>query len=136
MNALQRAPVIAPGLGGFVDGIVFHQILQWHGMLSSRIPPDTVAAIKVNMVWDGWFHAAVWLMTVFGLTWLWRSARRADVAWSGRSLVGALLCGWGLFNLIEGVINHHLLGLHHVHEYLEQPLILDVTLLVSGGCLC
>jgi uncharacterized membrane protein len=57
MNALQRAPVIAPGLvigaglGGFVDGIVFHQILQWHGMLSSRIPPDTVVAIKVNMVW-------------------------------------------------------------------------------------
>lgn len=74
-------------------------------------------------------------MTVFGLTWLWRSARRADVAWSGRSLVGALLCGWGLFNLIEGVINHHLLGLHHVHEYVEQPLILDVTFLVSGGLL-
>jgi uncharacterized membrane protein len=37
----QRSPPVAPalllgiGLGGFVDGIVLHQILQWHHMLTA-----------------------------------------------------------------------------------------------------
>ncbi len=138
MSARKRMPVLAPGmlmgagLGGFVDGIVFHQILQWHSMLSARIPPDDVVSIKVNMVWDGYFHAAVWLMTVVGLGWLWRSARRADVQWSGKAFTGALLAGWGVFNLVEGVVNHHLLKIHHVNEYVIEPLYLDVTFLVSG----
>ncbi len=39
-----RSPLIAAGLflglglGGFVDGIALHQIVQWHHMLSSRVP--------------------------------------------------------------------------------------------------
>ena len=33
------------GLGGFVDGIVFHQILQWHNMLSARIPPVDLVSV-------------------------------------------------------------------------------------------
>jgi uncharacterized membrane protein len=28
------------GLGGFVDGILFHQILQLHNMLSNWVPRD------------------------------------------------------------------------------------------------
>ena len=32
------------GLGGFFDGIVLHQVLQWHHMLTSAgYPPDSVA---------------------------------------------------------------------------------------------
>ena len=27
--------ILGVGLGGFVDGIVLHQVLQWHHMLSS-----------------------------------------------------------------------------------------------------
>ena len=26
-----------------------------------------------------------------------------------------VLAGWGIFNLIEGIIDHHLLELHHVN---------------------
>ncbi len=29
------ATILGVGLGGFVDGIVLHQVLQWHHMLSS-----------------------------------------------------------------------------------------------------
>jgi Predicted membrane protein (DUF2243) len=29
--------LLGVGLGGFVDGIVLHQILQWHHMLTIRI---------------------------------------------------------------------------------------------------
>jgi uncharacterized membrane protein len=27
-----------------------------------------------------------------------------------------MLVGWGLFNLIEGIVDHHVLGIHHVRE--------------------
>jgi uncharacterized membrane protein len=27
-----------------------------------------------------------------------------------------MLVGWGLFNVVEGVVDHHLLTLHHVRE--------------------
>lgn len=106
------------GLGGFFDGIVFHQILQVHNMLSARVPTDTLVGAKVNMVWDGVFHAAVWLITALGVGLLWRAARMPDALLSTRALVGAMLLGWGLFNLVEGVVDHHLLDLHHVVQSL------------------
>ena len=107
--------VLGVGLGGFFDGIVLHQILQWHNMLSSWIPPNDLVAMKVNMIWDGLFHIFTWLMTVLGLALLWRAGQRPEVPWVTRSFVGALLLGWGLFNTIEGAIDHQFLGVHHVH---------------------
>ena len=120
------------GLGGFVDGITLHQILQWHNMLSARIPPDDLVSAKVNMFWDGIFHAAVWLMTVIGLALLWRAGQRRDVPWSGKTFFGSLLMGWGLFNVIEGVIDHQILGLHHVSEYSSNKLPWDLGFLAFG----
>ncbi|MCC2547606.1 DUF2243 domain-containing protein [Hymenobacter sp. BT175] len=136
---VHRTPLIAAGLllgaglGGFVDGIVLHQILQWHNLLSSKLPPDTLVAAKVNMYWDGVFHAAVWVMTVVGLRLLWTAGKRPDVAWSGRTLVGALILGWGLFNVVEGVIDHQLLELHHVREYAADHLPWDLGFLAFGA---
>ncbi|HVL39972.1 MAG TPA: DUF2243 domain-containing protein [Fimbriimonadaceae bacterium] len=124
--------LMGAGMGGFVDGIVFHQILQWHNMLSAQQRPVTLEAAKVNMFWDGVFHAAVWVMTAVGLITLFRAGARSDVMWSGRGFFGAWLLGWGLFNLIEGLIDHHLIGLHHVHEYAANPLPYDLAFLLSG----
>lgn len=108
--------VIGFGLGGFVDGIVLHQIMQWHNMGSSVVRPDTMAGMKQNMVWDGWFHAATWIITFAGIWMLWSHARRGRVLPSGRAFLGQMILGWGLFNLIEGVTDHHLLGIHHVRD--------------------
>jgi uncharacterized membrane protein len=138
---LRRTPLVAAGillgagLGGFVDGIVLHQILQWHNMLSGQLPPDTLVRAKVNMYWDGLFHAAVWVLTVVGLAMLWGASGRADVPHSGRTLLGGLLLGWGLFNVIEGVIDHELLGLHHVYEYTPNHLPADLGFLAFGVAL-
>ncbi len=123
--------VLGIGLGGFVDGILLHQILQWHNMLSSRVPPTTLVAVKYNMIWDGLFHAVTWTMTVVGIALLFRAGRRAGAAWSGRALLGAILGGWGLFNLVEGAIDHQILGLHHVHPGAGQ-LAWDLGFLASG----
>ena len=108
--------MLGVGLGGFADGIVFHQLLQTHNMLSARRPKNSVVNIEINMFWDGMFHAFTWMTTVIGVVMLFRAARRVEVVWSGRVLAGSMLAGWGLFNLVEGVIDHHILQVHHVVE--------------------
>ena len=104
------------GLGGFFDGIVLHQVLQWHHMVSSWYPITSVANLERNTLWDGVFHSAAYVLVVVGLFLLWRSAHRRHLAWSNRLLAGTLLIGWGLFNGCEGVIDHAVLGVHHVNE--------------------
>jgi uncharacterized membrane protein len=105
------------GLGGFFDGIVLHQLLQWHHLLTSAgYPPDSVENLKVNTLWDGLFHALTYVFVAAGLAVLWRAARRTHLRWSSKLLLGTLLMGFGLFNLVEGTINHQILGLHHVNE--------------------
>jgi uncharacterized membrane protein len=110
--------VLGIGLGGFLDGILFHQILQLHNMLSALHPPTSIVNLELNMVWDGVFHAFTWLMTLAGVALLWRAAPCAAEPWAGRALVGAGFIGWGLFNLVEGTLDHFVLGIHHVVERL------------------
>jgi uncharacterized membrane protein len=134
---VRKAPLVGAGLllgiglGGFVDGILLHQILQWHNMLSSVVPPVDVVAMKYNMVWDGLFHALTWFVTAAGVVQLFRSGRNPDAVWSWRVLAGSMLAGWGLFNFVEGIIDHQLLGLHHVHPG-EGQLAWDLGFLASG----
>jgi uncharacterized membrane protein len=123
--------LLGTGMGGFVDGIVLHQLLQWHNMLSSVRPPVDLVWMKHNMLWDGVFHAFTWVMVALGLWRLWDAGRRADVPWSGRTFVGSMLMGWGLFNFIEGVIDHQLLGIHHVRPG-EGQLAWDLGFLAFG----
>lgn len=104
-------------------------------MLSARRPPTTVANIEINMFWDGLFHTFTWIMTAAGIALLFRAGRRPEVPWSGRTLVGSLLLGWGLFNLVEGIINHHLLHVHHVVERAGGVSIWDWLFLASGALL-
>ena len=123
--------VIGIGMGGFIDGILFHQIFQIHNMLSARISTDTLVGAKVNMVWDGLFHGVVWIATAIGIAMLWRAVKQADVLLSGKALLGSILLGFGLFNLIEGIIDHHILHLHHVYEVMGQS-VWDYVFLGSG----
>src|SRR5690606_12981506 len=67
--------VLGLGFGGFVDGIALHQIAQWHNMGSAVVPPDTMEAMKQNMAWDGWFHAATLFLSISGTYLLLRDAR-------------------------------------------------------------
>ena len=147
-DAVRRAPanhrvlalpgiLLGIGLGGFMDGIVLHQMLQWHHMLTSHgdYPATTVAGLEVNTLWDGLFHTATWLATVAGVWMLWRAGRRRTVTWSGRALLGMIAIGWGLFNLVEGIIDHHILKIHHVRYDGSKALPWDVAFLVVGALL-
>src|SRR5688500_6150700 len=84
------------GLGGFVDGIVLHQILQWHNMLSNWYPPITMESMSLNMLWDGIFHAAVWIATFAGVLLLWRAAYHRRAVPDFKAFIGQMILGWGL----------------------------------------
>jgi uncharacterized membrane protein len=134
-----RAPgiLLGIGLGGFVDGIVLHQILQWHHMLTSEgsYPKTTVAGLETNTLWDGVFHATTWVAVIVGLYLLWN--RTTDWRWaiSGRAFVGWMLVGWGMFNLVEGIVDHHILTIHHVREGVTNESAYDLGFLAFGALL-
>jgi uncharacterized membrane protein len=126
--------LIGIGMGGFVDGIVLHQIAQWHSMLSNIVPPHTMDTMRVNMMWDGLFHALTWIVTLVGILRL-RSAASARAAVpSLQVFTGQLILGWGLFNLVEGIIDHQILGIHNVRE-VPNYTVYNLTFLGIGGIL-
>jgi uncharacterized membrane protein len=127
------------GLGGFVDGILLHQVLQWHHLLTNRpedaaYPDTTVASLEQNTLADGLFHAGTWVFTVAGLYLLWRATSTGH-RFTTRGLTGLLLSGWGLFNLVEGIVNHHLLSIHRVRDDVADPLWWDLGFLAFGALL-
>lgn len=124
------------GIGGFFDGILLHQILQWHHMLTSAgYPADNLENLEFNVLWDGLFHASTYIFVTLGLILLWRAARKTHVRWSGKMLFGSQLLGFGLFNVVEGIVDHHILGIHHVNETVpvEQWIYWDVGFLIWGA---
>ncbi|MDY6998910.1 MAG: DUF2243 domain-containing protein [Actinomycetota bacterium] len=136
--------VLGVGLGGFVDGILLHQLLQWHHMLTStatanidvrEYPADTVHGLQINTVWDGLFHTFTWLSVLVGLGLLYsRITHSRARVWASRALWGWVLVGWGVFNLVEGVIDHHILAIHHVRSG-EHQVLWDIGFLVLGAVL-
>jgi uncharacterized membrane protein len=121
------------GLGGFVDGITLHQIAQWHNMGSAVVPPTTMEAMSQNMMWDGFFHLATLVMVTVGVYMLLRDARGGMRLPDARAFTGLLILGWGLFNLTEGIIDHHLLNLHHVRDLPVHVPGYDWAFLIVGG---
>ncbi|MDE8671077.1 DUF2243 domain-containing protein [Pseudarthrobacter sp. H3Y2-7] len=133
--------ILGVGLGGFVDGILLHQILQWHHMLSSSetanvdigaYPVTTVHGLQMNTLWDGFFHTITWLAVLIGLGILYSriSGSRGRI-WASKVLWGWVLVGWGIFNVVEGILDHHLLGIHHVISG-EYQTLADILFLIFG----
>ncbi len=139
-RAGERLPSRASGLlygigfGGFVDGIVLHQILQWHHMTSSveGRDPGTLAGLEANTVADGFFHVGAWAAAVAGMVTALVARQQGRIAPSWSFHLGLVVAGWGLFNLVEGLVDHQILGVHHVRDDLGGPLSWDIGFLLSG----
>jgi uncharacterized membrane protein len=127
--------VLGLGLGGFIDGIVLHQVLQWHHLLTGDNggePMDTVAGLEANTLADGFFHLATWVLVALGTLLTVRAWQSGELAPPWRLHLGMLLAGWGVFNVVEGLIDHQLLGIHHVRDDLGGPLGWDLGFLGLG----
>jgi uncharacterized membrane protein len=122
------------GLGGFFDGIVLHQLLQWHHMVSTWYPITNLRNLEINTRWDGVFHSLTYLLVLAGVINLWRSGYRPAGRGDRRAWAGCLLIGWGAFNVVEGLVSHQFLGVHHVNETvaLDQRWIWDLTFFLWG----
>lgn len=117
--------VLGLGIGGFIDGIILHQLLGWHHMLSGWYPGNE----HVNMIGDGLFHLGCLVIVVIGVLLLSR-ARPAPL----KEVIGWMIAGWGVFNLVEGLIDHQILGVHHVRHGSGQ-LLYDMGFLGLGVAL-
>ena len=104
------------GLGMFIDGIVLHQLLQWHHMVSDFESTKNVGGLKTNTTWDGVFHLSAWLVTAAGAFLLWRSRRSREGPWTMRPFIGLLLIGWGAFHVVDQVVFHLFVGAHHIRQ--------------------
>ncbi|WP_096202592.1 DUF2243 domain-containing protein [Bacillus sp. FJAT-45350] len=117
--------VLGFGFLGAMDGVIFHQILQWHSVVMETDRSGQILS-------DGIFHFATTITLVIGGVLLWLAGNPSDLSRGGRLLVGGFLIGGGTFNLIEGVINHHILQIHRVRPDAANPLAYDLAFLASG----
>ena len=134
-NPLVRAGfILGMGFGGLADGIVLHQILGWHHLVcvTAHCRPTSVAQLQLQNTQDGLFHLALWAVLLVGTAQLFRAARSGGPAGTGRILLGAILAGCGLFNFVEGLLNHQILGIHHVLPGHPQQLLFDMLFLANG----
>lgn len=116
-------------LGGFFDGILLHQILQWHHLLS-LVPGIT--DIRMQVMWDGVFHALMYVIAAVGLVALWRAQQREAAVPRG-VIVGALLIGFGAWHVIDTFLSHWFLGIHRIKDDSPNPLAWDLLWLVVFG---
>ena len=112
-RAVRPALLTGFGLGAFLDGIVLHQVLQWHHLVEERLPVEDVPTLRDNVFWDGVFHLVSWVLVLVGLLWLSHDGDSAR-ALGRRRLYGLLLAGWGAFTLVDQVLLHLLLRAHTV----------------------
>lgn len=123
------ALVLGFALGGFFDGILLHQILQWHHLLS-LVP--AVDSLRLQVLWDGYFHAAMYLVAAFGLWGVWRH-RAATPGVGGAALFGVMAIGFGLWHVLDSVLSHWILGIHRIRLDSPNPLLWDLIWFAGFG---
>ena len=116
-------------IGGFFDGILLHQILQWHHLLS--LVPG-IGDLRAQVMWDGVFHALMYVIAAWGLVALWRAHRREAAVPRG-IIVGALLVGFGTWHVIDTLLSHWFLGIHRIRIDSPNPLAWDLLWLAVFG---
>lgn len=125
--------VLGFGLGGLADGIMLHEVLQWHNLVSRRVANDTLAGLQANVFWDGVFHLSTTVLLVTGIVILWRAAADPGRTIGGvRSLAGVALIGWGAFHAVDQLVFHELLHLHDIRDAAAKPGIYNWGFFVIG----
>ena len=117
-------------LGGFFDGILLHQILQWHHLLSGI--DGRASDLGFQILADGFFHLAMYAVALAGLFLLLRGRRH--LAGVRRSWLAAhALLGFGVWHALDAVLVHWLLGWHRIRMDTSVPLLWDLAWLLVFG---
>ncbi len=119
------------GLGGFFDGILLHQVLQWHHLLSGV--EQARQDIRVLILADGLFHVLMYVVAGMGLWLLWRARREFSEGEADRRLFANALVGFGLWHIVDGILSHWVLGIHRIRMDVDNPLFWDLLWLAVFG---
>lgn len=128
---MRRAGVLLGfAMGGFFDGILLHQILQWHHLLSA-VHTGALADLRFQVTVDGWFHALMYALAAAGLWTLYR-LRSAPGA-SLRLIAPPFWMGFGGWHILDAVFSHWITGIHRIRMDSDIPLFWDVAWLAVFG---
>lgn len=119
------------GLGGFFDGILLHQILQWHHLLSGL--EEARQDIRLLILTDGLFHALMYVIAAAGLWLLWRSRAAFAVSGADRLLSANAMIGFGSWHILDSVLSHWILGIHRIRMDVDNQLFWDLLWFVVFG---
>ncbi|MCA6114342.1 DUF2243 domain-containing protein [Bradyrhizobium sp. WSM 1738] len=119
-------------LGGFFDGILLHQILQWHHLLAG-LQAHAFSDIRVQILADGLFHALMYLIAALGLLLLWRTRGEFAAARSDRWLFANALIGFGVWHVVDSVFSHWITGIHRIKMDTANPLVWDLIWFATFG---
>jgi len=117
-------------LGGFFDGILLYQILQWHHLLSNV---DAVRDMRLQIMFDGLFHALMYVIAFVGVMKLWRARRAVNGPGSGKWLWGNAFLGFGAWHIADSVLSHWVTGIHRIRVDAPNPLAWDLLWFVAFG---
>jgi uncharacterized membrane protein len=120
------------GLGGFFDGILLHQILQWHHLLSG-LAGEAFRDIRVQILADGIFHALMYVIAAVGLWSLWRARHEFGARNADRLLFASLLVGFGVWHVVDTIFSHWITQIHRIRMDSDNPLVWDLVWLVAFG---
>lgn len=111
-------------LSGFFDGILLHQVLQWHHLLLG-VRSAPFQDMRVQILADGLFHLLMYMIAIAGLWSLWRGRESPDLI-AGRKLLSHALIGFGVWHVLDAFVSHWLLGIHRIKMDSPNPLFWDL----------
>lgn len=124
--------IIGFALGGFFDGILLHQVLQWHHLLS-LVEGEALRDIRTQILADGMFHVLMYVIAAVGLWLLWRGRAGFSGSTADRRLLGSTLLGFSIWQFVDVGLFHWILGIHRIRVDVPNPLFWDVAWVVVFG---
>lgn len=88
--------------------------------------------IKLEILTDGLFTSLFSALLIWAGVKIFRDARKNELGTSWKLFVGGIFAGGGTFNLVEGIIDHHILQVHRVRPTADNPLLYDLAFLAIG----
>lgn len=123
---------LGSALGGFFDGILLHQVLQWHHLLSG-LEQGAFGDLRTQILADGLFHALMYVIGLLGLYLLVRSRRAFQIDGAQRKLLIFALYGFATWHALDAVFSHWVLGIHRIRMASSNPLVWDLAWLLVFG---
>jgi uncharacterized membrane protein len=120
-------------LSGFFDGILLHQVLQWHHLLAGVAPTETAADLRFQVLADGLFHVSHYVFATLGLWLVWSGRAALGGRGADRRLIAWSLIGFGTWHVMDAVLSHWILRIHRIRMDTDSPLVWDLVWLIPFG---